>query len=129
MLFFYKIANSLRCSNDLKLKPFGRLKCLFFAISKESERWKTLSAQTNLIECYAVKRFRLFLRGSKDYSIFNIKEEPHFGPKRVPSRNQYQWIDLIEYYKSYNKHKVLGRGRQALEGAKVNFFLSIFYNF
>ncbi len=31
-------------------------------------------------------------------------------------------------YKSYSRHKELGRGRQALEGAKVNIF-SIFYNF
>ncbi len=50
-------------------------------------------------------------------------------PKRVPSRNPYQSIDLIEYYKSYNKHKELGRGRQTLEGAKVNFFLVDFLQF
>ncbi len=51
------------------------------------------------------------------------------GLKRFTSRDQYQSIDLIEYYKSYNRYKELGCGRQALEGAKVQFFLSIFYNF
>ena len=51
------------------------------------------------------------------------------GPKRVTSRDLYQSIDLIEYYKSYNRHKDLGRGRQALEGAKVNFFLFDFLQF
>jgi hypothetical protein len=51
------------------------------------------------------------------------------GLKRVTSRDPYQSIDLIEYYKSYNGHKELGRGRQALEAAKVKIFLSNFYNF
>jgi hypothetical protein len=45
------------------------------------------------------------------------------GLNRVTSRDTYQSIDLIEYYKSYKRHKELGRGRQVLEGAKVNFFL------
>jgi hypothetical protein len=54
--------------------------------------------------------------------------KPYFGPERVTSRDPYQSIDLIEYYKSYNRHKELARDRQALEGAKVNIF-SIFYNF
>jgi hypothetical protein len=60
--------------------------------------------------------------------LIEKKEETPFGPKRVTSLDPYQSIDLIEYYKSYNSHKELGRGRQALEGAKVNIF-SIFYNF
>ena len=61
--------------------------------------------------------------------IFNErKKNDHFGPKCVTSRDPYQSIDLTEYYKSYNRHKELGRGRQALEGAKVSIF-SIFYNF
>ncbi len=47
---------------------------------------------------------------------------------RNPGRDPYQSIDLIEYYKSYDRHKELGRVKQALEGAKVNMF-SIFYNF
>jgi hypothetical protein len=51
------------------------------------------------------------------------------GLNRATSRDPYQSIDLIEYYKSYNRHKELGRGRPALKGAKVNFFLLIFYNF
>ncbi len=50
-----------------------------------------------------------------------LKKKPLFDPKRVTSRDPYQSIDLIKYYKSYNKHKELWRGRQALEGAKVNF--------
>ena len=56
-------------------------------------------------------------------------KKPHFGLKRVTSRDPYQSIDLIEYYKSYNRHKELGRGRQALEGAKVNFSLFDFLQF
>jgi hypothetical protein len=50
------------------------------------------------------------------------------GPKHATTRDPYQSIDLIEYYKSYYWHKELGCGRQALEGAKVNIF-SNFYNF
>ncbi len=51
------------------------------------------------------------------------------GLKRITSRNPYESIDLIEYYKSYNKHNELGRGRQALESAKVNFFIFDFLQF
>ncbi len=52
----------------------------------------------------------------------HLKKKPHFGLKRVTSRDPYESIDLIEYYKSYNRHNELRRGRQVLEGAKVNFF-------
>jgi hypothetical protein len=58
-------------------------------------------------------------------NLFQIKEETPFRLKRVTSRDPYQSIDLNEYYKSYIRHKELERGRQALEGAKVNIF-SIF---
>jgi hypothetical protein len=56
-----------------------------------------------------------------------LTKNDHFGPKRVTSRDQYQSIDLTEYYKSYNRNKELGRDRQVLEGAKINFrFFTIF---
>jgi hypothetical protein len=54
------------------------------------------------------------------------KKKPHSGPKRVTSRDPYQPIDLIEYYKSYDWHKEPGCGRQALEGAKTIFSLQFF---
>ncbi len=41
---------------------------------------------------------------------------------RMAYQDPYQSIDLIEYYKIYNRHKELRRGKLALEGAKVNFF-------
>jgi hypothetical protein len=59
-------------------------------------------------------------------------KKPHFGLKRVTSRDPYQSIDLIVYYKSYDRHKELGRGRQALEGTKGIFsfrFFTIFKEF
>ncbi len=62
-------------------------------------------------------------------SYSSSKKKHHLGPKRVTSRNPYQSIDLIEYYKSYNRYIELRRGRQALEGAKVNFFLVDFLQF
>jgi hypothetical protein len=58
-----------------------------------------------------------------------LKKKPHFGLKRVTSRDPYQSIDLIEHYKSDNRYNELGRGRQALEGAKVNFFSFHFLQF
>jgi hypothetical protein len=44
----------------------------------------------------------------------HLKKKPHFGLKRVTSRDPYESIDLIEYYKSYNRDNELGRSRQAL---------------
>jgi hypothetical protein len=58
-----------------------------------------------------------------------MTKKPHFGLKRITSRDPYESIDLIEYYKSYNRHKELGRSRQALGGAKVKFFLFDFLQF
>jgi hypothetical protein len=36
------------------------------------------------------------------------KKKPHSDPKRVASRDPYQSIDLIEYYKNYDWHKEPG---------------------
>ncbi len=74
-----------------------------------------------------------FLNSNWDLLLLFLKKKPQTlltgGPKRVPSRNPYQSIDLIECYKSHNKHKELERGRQTLEGAKVYFFLIDFLQF
>ncbi len=64
--------------------------------------------------------------------FLKTKNKPHFDPNQVRSRDPYQSIDLIEYYKSCNMHKELEHGRQALEGVKVNifrFFLQILREF
>ncbi len=53
---------------------------------------------------------------------FILKKNDHFDPKRVTSRDPYQSIDLIEYYKSYNRHKELGRGRQSARARESQFF-------
>jgi hypothetical protein len=55
-----------------------------------------------------------------------LTKDDHLGSKRVTSRDQYQWIDLTEYYNNYNRHNELERDRQTLEGAKINFRSTIF---
>ncbi len=90
--------------------------------------------QQGILRCYYPRSFMFLSHHYQKlqqliWAQMGSKKKPHFGSKRVPSRNPYQSIDLIEYYKSYNRHKELRRGRQALESAKVNFFLLIFVQF